>query len=390
MKKHMILAAAVAACAATLVLTACEKNRQNGLDNTPRKVFFTIVPDAIQAISPDANTIVAMAADGTLYTIDTRTDKRTDVCKFSGEEKIVAVSDNGIMVGNVGDESIGSEVGFYVRDGVKKTPSVPAGFSAEGVVVTGISADGSVMVGSASKNGGIVQPVRWDNGTPTAMPCPTDDRFGDDEVEVMGIMAEGVSPDGQIVVGRVNCNNSNQGLFWRDGRWEWMGLAVTKMVEPFPGEEPDMERTFVCHGRNVVFSSNGRYCGVSFGIWTQHFLGTMAEGDGPAVFDFTTETMSIVDDKGRGSVSFVSDSGAMAYRKHDFLQPEGYIRWPSEFFGAGGAGEQEAGKYVESLFNGIYIGPCVTISRLIEGRLVIGDFFNSATNLYIPFYARMD
>ncbi len=387
---------AAVVCAAALFMS-CEKEPEP--QEIPDNIFFTTLPGTVLAVSPNAELVVFRGRGNDIFMANTTTDETTELF-FGMPVEISAVSNNGIVVGScVVAEGERDGFYYYAHTGVMETPDTPAGFGPE-CVITGISADGSVMAGYAMHQAdGMYKGVKWTNDKPEALPYPTDDRFGDNNVEPKGIYPESVSPDGRIIAGRVDVGTTSQGVFWRNGEWKWMGGVNEQTVELTDGGETIDVKFTAKHGGQ--FSANSRYCCASFGIWGKSVVGVNSEIEAPAIFDFQTETMAVVSDKGQGFAHFASNSGELSYRNLDFTAPKAYFRWPTAFGGgSGGSGglnstggsngvETEGQPYVQGLFDGIYIGPCVTILQMTEDRsLVVGTFFNSDNGLYIPFYIR--
>ena len=122
-----------------------------------------------------------------------------------------AVSDSGVVVGAKGTSLDDMQPITFKDDSATllSTANLPSFYYG---TANGISADGTTIVGYIDYGGNIYKPVIWNNGTPSVLPYPTTDVFGE---ESNGAIAEHVSANGNMIVGRYYTSNYDEiGIKW--------------------------------------------------------------------------------------------------------------------------------------------------------------------------------
>lgn len=200
-------------------------------------------------------------------------------------------------------------------------PESPAGFEGK-PSISATSADGKYWVGYAvDKKGGegLYRPLLWTDGTPEVLPMP-EKGFREQEFTT-GVMARGISANGEVVYGTSWENYDFGMLYWkRNGNGfdapQWVGKDVREMVSGV-WTRPDgreYEYTYVngiiCQAWNTQVSSSGKWIA---GRYRKEFDPAteqpITQENYAAFYNTETEKTVIVEDYGESGGQFVTDDG---------------------------------------------------------------------------------
>ena len=200
-------------------------------------------------------------------------------------------------------------------------PESPAGFEGK-PSISATSADGKYWVGYAvDKKGGEghYRPLLWTDGTPEVLPMP-EKGFREQEFTT-GVMARGISANGEVVYGTSWENYDFGMLYWkRNGNGfdapQWVGKDIREMVSGV-WTRPDgreYEYTYVngiiCQAWNTQVSSSGKWIA---GRYRKEFDPAteqpITQENYAAFYNTETEKTVIVEDYGESGGQFVTDDG---------------------------------------------------------------------------------
>ena len=141
----------------------------------------------------------------------------------------MCISDHGVLF--IKDGYNGGTVAFDTEGNITE-PRSPEGYKGK-PTIEATSSDGKYWVGYANDDilseGGLTRPLLWTDGIPAELPFP-DKNFRNEDFRV-GIMARGISANGEIIYG-TSWENSDFGmLYWKnDGanieKPQWVGKDV--------------------------------------------------------------------------------------------------------------------------------------------------------------------
>ena len=187
--------------------------------------------------------------------------------------------------------------------------------------IQGTSADGKYWVGYASQapiGEGLTKPLLWTDGVAAELPLP-DLNFRDEEIWY-GVMARGISANGEIIYG-TSWENSDFGmLYWRNegantAKPRWVGddvREVTSVKLIRDGEEYDYNvvNGFTCQAQLTKVSPSGRWIAGTYRTETPaDDRQSIVRVETAAFYNTETETSVIVEDYGESSGIHVTDDG---------------------------------------------------------------------------------
>ena len=228
----------------------------------------------------------------------------------------MCITDQGLLF--ISDGAHGGQIAINL-DGDIIEPEAPAGYQFK-PEVQGTSADGKYWVGYAVKEaGGLYYPLLWTDGTPAELPM-LDLNYRDEEIWV-GVMARGISANGEIIYG-TSWEGSDFGmLYWINNgantdKPKWVGHDI-KVVTPVVMKMPDgteydyhIVNGCICTAELTKISPSGKW------IATTYRTEEVAEGatsllttQRAAFFNTETETTTVVDDYGDSTGVHVTDDG---------------------------------------------------------------------------------
>ena len=227
----------------------------------------------------------------------------------------MCISDHGVLF--IKDGYNGGTVAFDTEGNITE-PRSPEGYKGK-PTIEATSSDGKYWVGYANDDilseGGLTRPLLWTDGIPAELPFP-DKNFRNEDFRV-GIMARGISANGEIIYG-TSWENSDFGmLYWKDGKVDWVGKDIretTTVIRTSPKDGTEYEYTcvngIICQAWNTQISPSGRWIA---GRYRKEFdPETKQRVDEPeyaAFYNTETETTVIVDDYGESGGRFVTDDG---------------------------------------------------------------------------------
>ena len=230
----------------------------------------------------------------------------------------MCISDHGVLF--IKDGYNGGTVAFDTEGNITE-PRSPEGYKGK-PTIEATSSDGKYWVGYANDDilseGGLTRPLLWTDGIPAELPFP-DKNFRNEDFRV-GIMARGISANGEIIYG-TSWENSDFGmLYWKnDGanieKPQWVGKDVRETATVSMsnnGIEYDYTcvNGIICQAWNTQVSPSGKWIA---GRYRKEFdPETKQRVDEPeyaAFYNTETETTVIVDDYGESGGRFVTDDG---------------------------------------------------------------------------------
>lgn len=183
--------------------------------------------------------------------------------------------------------------------------------------VSAVSEDDTKWVGYARSSGkdgkrGLYKPVLWVNGVPQELPMPEKDMRGYDFL--VGVMARGISNNGEVIYGSTWENNDSGMVYWKDGKVRYAGedvyerRTVTLMGgdgEPF---EWNLFDGLTCTAESWRVSPNGVWLGSRYRQETESGGGIVMK-EYAAVYNTETEQTTIFWEYPDSDVMFVTDDG---------------------------------------------------------------------------------
>ena len=231
----------------------------------------------------------------------------------------MCISDHGVLF--IKDGYNGGTVAFDTEGNITE-PRSPEGYKGK-PTIEATSSDGKYWVGYANDDilseGGLTRPLLWTDGIPAELPFP-DKNFRNEDFRV-GIMARGISANGEIIYG-TSWENSDFGmLYWKNNganieKPQWVGKDVREVGTVKRTREDGTEYDYtcvngiICQAWNTQVSPSGKWIA---GRYRKEFdPETKQRVDEPeyaAFYNTETETTVIVDDYGESGGRFVTDDG---------------------------------------------------------------------------------
>ena len=228
------------------------------------------------------------------------------------------ITDQGLLF--IDDGYNGGQIAIDLTGNIT-VPAAPSGFECK-PTISETSADGRYWVGYAKEGYGLeylYKPLLWIDGVPHELPIP-DKNFRDEEIWV-GVMARGISANGEIIYGTSWENYDFGMLYWvNDGptieKPKWVGEDVRELdtltVTLANGKE--VERTYVngiiCQAWRTQVSPSGRWIA---GRYRKEFdpetEQPITQENYAAFYNTETEKTIIVEDYGESTGQFATDDG---------------------------------------------------------------------------------
>lgn len=265
--------------------------------------------------------------------IDLETGESVEFGPFPGSlyglSETKAISDQGVLFI---DNSLGGQMAFTL-DGDAFEVSTPSGFRGKGTV-QGTSADGKYWVGYAREapaGEGLYQPLRWADGVPEKLPLPEKSYRG--EEFTTGVMARGISANGEVIYGSTWEDPDYGMVYWKDGKVDYVGKDVRVITTVKKKDRYGNEADFnLVNGVTYPYSltavsPSGRYIGGSYVTESLSEDGsTLVQSEGvAAVYDTETETTVIIEEYGPSFCTHVTDDGIAFLTAGTFLVTDGYV-----------------------------------------------------------------
>lgn len=196
------------------------------------------------------------------------------------------------------------------------TPEPPADIPTQ-AAVQGVSADGSIWVGYAHRNpsGGVelYTPLIWKNGQAETLPLPDKNMRGMDFTT--GVMARGVSADGEVIYGTTWDDTEFGMVYWKNGKVEYVGHDLHEIFE-LETEGPDGTETYIiangitCQAENFKISPSGNWIAGIYNEWTitDDVVSSYCTKY-PAFFNTDTEKTTVIKDYGAATGMHATDDG---------------------------------------------------------------------------------
>ena len=231
----------------------------------------------------------------------------------------MCISDHGVLF--IKDGYNGGTVAFDTEGNITE-PRSPEGYKGK-PTIEATSSDGKYWVGYANDDilseGGLTRPLLWTDGIPAELPFP-DKNFRNEDFRV-GIMARGISANGEIIYG-TSWENSDFGmLYWKnDGanieKPQWVGKDVREVGTVKRTREDGTEYDYtcvngiICQAWNTQVSPSGKWIAgryrKEFDPETKQEIETEEYA---AFYNTETEKTVIVEDYGASGGKFVTDDG---------------------------------------------------------------------------------
>lgn len=228
------------------------------------------------------------------------------------------ITDQGLLF--IDDGYNGGQIAIDLTGNIT-VPAAPSGFECK-PTISETSADGRYWVGYAKEGYGLeylYKPLLWIDGVPHELPIP-DKNFRDEEIWV-GVMARGISANGEIIYG-TSWENSDFGmLYWvnngeNTGKPKWVGEDVREVWEETMKNSDGTEYTthlvngLICQAQLTKISPNGKWIASSYRTETpaEDRL-SIVTTQTAAFYNTETETTTIVSDYGESVGVHVTDDG---------------------------------------------------------------------------------
>ena len=228
------------------------------------------------------------------------------------------ITDQGLLF--IDDGYNGGQIAIDLTGNIT-VPAAPSGFECK-PTISETSADGRYWVGYAKEGYGLgylYKPLLWIDGVPHELPIP-DKNFRDEEIWV-GVMARGISANGEIIYG-TSWENSDFGmLYWvnngeNTGKPKWVGEDVRK-VTPVLLERPDgttyethIADGLICDATATKISPSGKWIASTYRTEEiSENKQAIKKIQKAAFYNTETETTTIVEDYGESMGMYVTDDG---------------------------------------------------------------------------------
>ena len=228
-----------------------------------------------------------------------------------------AITDNGLLF--INDGLNGGQIAIDLT-GEVIIPEAPSGhqFKPE---IEATSADGKYWIGAGmdkkASEGGLYRPLLWTDGVPTELPMP-DKNFREDEFRT-GVIARGISANGEIIYGTSWENDDCGMLYWKNNGTtveepRWVGDDIRRLtpviVEDWMGEyEYNLVDGCICTAEITKVSPSGKWIATTYRKEEVGSDGFIAYVQRPAFYNTETETTTVVEDYGEATGMHVTDDG---------------------------------------------------------------------------------
>ena len=229
------------------------------------------------------------------------------------------ITDQGLLF--IDDGYNGGQIAIDLTGNIT-VPAAPSGFECK-PTISETSADGRYWVGYAKEGYGLeylYKPLLWIDGVPHELPIP-DKNFRDEEIWV-GVMARGISANGEIIYGTSWENYDFGMLYWKNNganteKPQWVGKDVREVGTVKRTREDGTEYDYtcvngiICQAWNTQISPSGKWIAGryrrEFDPETKQALELKEQY--AAFYNTETEKTVIVKDYGESSGQFVTDDG---------------------------------------------------------------------------------
>ena len=229
----------------------------------------------------------------------------------------MCISDHGVLF--IKDGYNGGTVAFDTEGNITE-PRSPEGYKGK-PTIEATSSDGKYWVGYANDDilseGGLTRPLLWTDGIPAELPFP-DKNFRNEDFRV-GIMARGISANGEIIYGTSWENDDCGMLYWKNNGTtveepRWVGDDIRRLtpviVEDWMGEyEYNLVDGCICTAEITKVSPSGKWIATTYRKEEVGSDGFIAYVQRPAFYNTETETTTVVEDYGEATGMHVTDDG---------------------------------------------------------------------------------
>ena len=229
----------------------------------------------------------------------------------------MCISDHGVLF--IKDGYNGGTVAFDTEGNITE-PRSPEGYKGK-PTIEATSSDGKYWVGYANDDilseGGLTRPLLWTDGIPAELPFP-DKNFRNEDFRV-GIMARGISANGEIIYGTSWENDDCGMLYWKNNGTtveepRWVGDDIRRLtpviVEDWMGEyEYNLVDGCICTAETTKVSPSGKWIATTYRKEEVGSDGFIAYVQRPAFYNTETETTTVVEDYGEATGMHVTDDG---------------------------------------------------------------------------------
>ena len=217
----------------------------------------------------------------------------------------MCISDHGVLF--IKDGYNGGTVAFDTEGNITE-PRSPEGYKGK-PTIEATSSDGKYWVGYANDDilseGGLTRPLLWTDGIPAELPFP-DKNFRNEDFRV-GIMARGISANGEIIYGTSWENDDCGMLYWKNNGTtveepRWVGDDIRRLtpviVEDWTGEyEYNLVDGCICTTETTKVSPSGKWIATTYRTEEPNEGGmSFSITQTPAFYNTETETTIIVDE----------------------------------------------------------------------------------------------
>ena len=300
----------------------------------------------------------------------------------------MCISDHGVLF--IKDGYNGGTVAFDTEGNITE-PRSPEGYKGK-PTIEATSSDGKYWVGYANDDilseGGLTRPLLWTDGIPAELPFP-DKNFRNEDFRV-GIMARGISANGEIIYGTSWENDDCGMLYWKNNGTtveepRWVGDDIRRLtpviVEDWTGEyEYNLVDGCICTAETTKVSPSGKWIATTYRKEEVGSDGFIAYVQRPAFYNTETETTTVVEDYGEATGMHVTDDGIAFIGIGTMFITEGKVYDLNTGTDLGNMADWVAENY------GIIIPGGVIEYISADGRYIFGTSVNALGNGFDDWY----
>ena len=252
--------------------------------------------------------------------------------------------------------------------------------------VSQTSSDGKYWVGYIQA--GMFKPLLWTEGTVAELPMPALN-YRNEEFWA-GVLARGISANGEIIYGTSWENDDCGMLYWKNNGTtveepRWVGDDIRRLtpviVEDWTGEyEYNLVDGCICTAETTKVSPSGKWIATTYRKEEVGSDGFIAYVQRPAFYNTETETTTVVEDYGEATGMHVTDDGIAFIGIGTMFITEGKVYDLNTGTDLGNMADWVAENY------GIIIPGGVIEYISADGRYIFGTSVNALGNGFDDWY----
>ena len=252
--------------------------------------------------------------------------------------------------------------------------------------VSQTSSDGKYWVGYIQA--GMLKPLLWTEGTVAELPMPALN-YRNEEFWA-GVLARGISANGEIIYGTSWENDDCGMLYWKNNGTtveepRWVGDDIRRLtpviIEDWMGEyEYNLVDGCICTAETTKVSPSGKWIATTYRKEEVGSDGFIAYVQRPAFYNTETETTTVVEDYGEATGMHVTDDGIAFIGIGTMFITEGKVYDLNTGTDLGNMADWVAENY------GIIIPGGVIEYISADGRYIFGTSVNALGNGFDDWY----